>query len=338
MSTENATRAAFGPVAAPAAGPAGAATTDPAGTLAAGPGGVPGPVAEAGAVRAGTGAPPRPVGAVRAWLRLLGSEVGLTLRRPRNIAMLAVLAVIPVLFGIALRVFGGPDEGEPGGGPAILQQVTGNGLFLAFAALSVLVQLLLPVAVAVVSGDSIAGEAGTGTLRYLLAVPAGRTRLLAVKYANTVVFCLAAVTAVVLSALLTGLALFPAGPITLLSGGTIPFAEGVLRIGVVVLYVTAGMAALAAVALALSTFTEVSIGAIAATVVVVIVAQVLGVVPQLAVIQPYLLTTWWSGFDGVLRDPVALGDMADGLLVFGAYAVVFGSVAWARFTGKDITS
>ncbi|WP_329083158.1 ABC transporter permease [Streptosporangium sp. NBC_01469] len=284
--------------------------------------------------------PARAVGAPRAWLRLLGSEIGLIFRRPRNLAMLAVLAVIPALIGIALWMFGGSmeDEGGGGGGSAIFEQVTGNGLFLTFAALSVLVQLLLPVAVAVVAGDSIAGEAGIGTLRYLLVAPAGRTRLLAVKYTSVVVFCLAAVATVALSALLVGLLLFPAGPITLLSGGTIPFLDGVLRIGVVVLYVSAGMAALAAIALALSTLTEVSIGAIASTVVVVIVAQVLGVIPQLSVIQPYLLTQWWSGFDGVLRDPVATGEMGQGLLVFAAYVVVFGSVAWARFTGKDITA
>src|SRR4051794_29959211 len=202
--------------------------------------------------------PARVTGAPRAWLRLLGSEMGLTFRRPRNIVMLAVLALIPVLIGIALRTFGGPDEG--GGGVAIFDQVTGNGLFLTFAALSVLVQLLLPVSVAVVAGDSVAGEAGIGTLRYLLVAPAGRTRLLAVKYANVVVFCLAAVTVVALSSLLVGLMLFPAGPITLLSGGTISLLEGVLRIGLVVLYVTAGMAVLAAVSMALSTLTEVAIG------------------------------------------------------------------------------
>lgn len=290
-------------------------------------------------VSIGTGAAPLPraraVGAPRAWLRLLGSEVGLTLRRPRNIAMLAVLALVPVLIGVALRTFGGP--GETDGGPSVFGQVTGNGLFLTFAALSILVQLLLPVAVAVVAGDSVAGEAGLGTLRYLLAAPTGRTRLLGVKYANAVVFCLAAVAAVALSSLLVGLVLFPAGPITLLSGGTIPLLDGVLRIGVVVLYVTAGMAALAAVALAFSTMTEAAVGAIASTVGLVVVVQVLGVIPQLSGFQPYLLTHWWNGFDGVLRDPMATGEMGQGLLVFAAYIAVFGSIAWARFTGKDIT-
>ncbi len=309
----------------PTAGERGAVPADVPADVPAGVGGAP-----VGVPRA------RAVSAPRALLRLLGSEIGLTFRRPRNLAMLAVLAVIPVLIGVALRAFG--DPGDDGDGPAIFTQVTGNGLFLTFAALSLLVQLMLPVAVAVVAGDSIAGEAGLGTLRYLLAAPAGRTRLLAVKYVNAAVFCLAAVALVALSALLTGLVLFPAGPITLLSGGTIPMVDGLLRIGLVVLYVTAGMAALAAVALALSTLTEVAIGAIAATVVLVIVSQVLGVIPQLSGLQPYLLTHWWSVFDGVLRDPIATGEMGQGLLVFAAHIVIFGSIAWARFTGRDISS
>ncbi|MFD0890223.1 ABC transporter permease, partial [Streptosporangium algeriense] len=271
----------------------------------------------------------------RNLMRFLFSEVGLTFRRPRNLAMLGVLVLVPVLLGVAFRAFGGPEAGD--GAPGIFTQITGNGLFLAFAALSLLVQLLLPVSVAVVAGDSIAGEAGIGTLRYLLAVPVGRTRLLVVKYVNAAIFCLVTVAAVALSALLTGLLLFPAGPITLLSGGTIPMTEGMLRIGLVVLYVAAGMAALAAISLALSTLTEVAIGAIASTVVLVIVSQVLGAIPQLSGLRPYLLTSWWNDFDGVLRDPVAIGEMGQGLLVFAAYIVIFGSIGWARFGGKDIS-
>ncbi len=70
---------------------------------------------------------------------------------------------------------------------AFFNQLAGNGVFLTFIALSTLLILVLPVVVAVVAGDSVAGEAGYGTLRYLLAVPAGRTRLLAVKFAAIVV-------------------------------------------------------------------------------------------------------------------------------------------------------
>ncbi|MFB9629926.1 ABC transporter permease [Nonomuraea helvata] len=284
--------------------------------------------------------PPEPPGAApaltgRTWpfWRLLGSELGLTFRRPRNLVMLAVLGVVPVVIGVALRIVSS-EEGMGG----IIADVAGNSLMLTFASFSFLVLLLMPVAVSVVAGDSIAGEAGAGTLRYLLAAPAGRTRLLLVKYLNAVVFAYAVTAVVALTALLTGLILFPAGPVTLLSGTTISMTDGLLRILIAVGYVGAGMAALAAIGVALSTFTEVSIGAIAATLVLVIVCQVLRAIPELNSITPYLLPTRFTNFDAVLRSPIDMGALRDGLVTFGAYIVLFGSIAWARFSGKDITS
>ncbi|GAA0403777.1 ABC transporter permease [Microbispora corallina] len=264
--------------------------------------------------------------------RLLASEIGLTFRRPRNLAMLGVLAAVPVLIGVAVRI------ASRGDGGSLIGQVAGNGLVLTFAAFLVMLPLVLPLAVAVVAGDAVAGEAGQGTLRYLLVAPAGRTRLLAVKYADVVVFCLAACALVALSALAVGVALFPVGPVTLLSGTTVSAAEGLVRVGLVALYSAAGMAALGAVALAVSTLTEAAIGAVAASVVLVVVSQVLGAIPQIAVVRPFLLTSWWSSFDGLLRDPMATDEMGRGLLAFLAYIVIFGSIAWSRFTSKDITA
>ncbi|GAA4082380.1 ABC transporter permease [Nonomuraea soli] len=265
--------------------------------------------------------------------RLLRSELALTFRRPRNLVMMAILAAVPIIIGVVIRLVG--SEGDAGG---MIAQTAGNSLMLTVVSLFVLVPLLMPVAVAVVAGDAIAGEAGTGTLRYLLTAPAGRGRLLAVKYLNAVLFGLALTLTVATAALLTGLVLFPAGDVTLLSGTTISLGEGLLRVLAMVGYVAAGMAALAAVAVALSTFTEVAIGAIAATVVLIIVTQVLRAIPQLDWLAPYLLPTRWTGFDGLLRDPVPMSEIWQSLLAFGAYIVLFCSLAWARFTGKDITS
>src|SRR5690606_16381006 len=219
----------------------------------------------AGAEMSGAGAAMRGVGAF--W-RLLASELGLTFRRPRNLAMLAVVAVVPVVIGVPLRLMSGGDE--LGG---MIAAVAGNSLMLTFVAFSVLVLLMMPITVSVVSGDALAGEAGGGTLRYLLAAPAGRTRLLAVKYVNAVVYAYAVTVVVALSSLATGLVLFPAGDVTLLSGTTVSMTEGLLRTALAVGYVGAGMAALAAVGLAVSAFTEVPIGAIAGTVVLVIACQ-----------------------------------------------------------------
>jgi ABC-2 type transport system permease protein len=269
-----------------------------------------------------------------AGLRLVRSELGLVFRRRRNLAMLAVLAAVPILIGVALRLAHG---GGNGGGPPLLFEATENGVALTFFALSVLLTLVLPLVVAVVAGDSVAGEAGYGTLRYLLAVPAGRTRLLLVKYLVIVVFGLAASAVVALAALLTGLALFPVGPVTLLSGTTVSLADGLLRLVYVVLYVGAAMAALGAIGLAISTVTEHPIGAIAAVAMLVVASQVVDTVPQFAGVHPYLPTHWWTSFDSLLRSPVATGDLLHGLLSFAAYTVIFGGFAWARFTTSDVS-
>jgi ABC-2 type transport system permease protein len=247
--------------------------------------------------------------------------------------------VFPVVIGIALRVAAPqPQNGRNGPGVAFFNQLAGNGVFLTFIGLSTLLVLVLPVVVAVVAGDSVAGEAGYGTLRYLLAVPAGRTRLLAVKYAAIVVFGLAATVIVSAVSLVVGAVLFPIGPVTLLSGSTIPLAEGLLRVLFVTLYVAAAMAALGAIGLAVSTMTEHAIGAIATIAILVVTSEVVDQVPQLAAIGPYLPTHWWLSFDSILRAPVDTSTLLKGLLSFGVYVVLFGSFAWARFTSADVTS
>jgi ABC-2 type transport system permease protein len=273
--------------------------------------------------------------AARAWLRLLRSELGLIFLRWRNIALLGVLAAIPILIGVALRLASPSGRGQ---GPAFLDQVAGNGVFLAFLALTVMLTLVLPLAIAVVSGDSVAGEAGHGTLRYLLTVPAGRTRLLGIKYAALLAFCIVASLLVAGISLAVGAAAFPVGPVTLLSGTTVSLADGLLRLLLVTLYVAAAMGALAAIGLAISTFTEHAIAAIAAILVIAIASEVADSVPQFAVVHPYLPTHWWLSFDGLLRAPIAWSSVGHGLLSFAVYAVIFLAVAWARFTTADVTS
>jgi len=270
--------------------------------------------------------------------RFYASELRLVLLRRRNLLLLAVTALFPLVIGIALRLAAPSSQGANGPGSSFFNQLAGNGVFLTFIALSTLLILVLPVVVAVVAGDSVAGEAGYGTLRYLLAVPAGRTRLLAVKYGVIVTYALCATFIVSAVALVAGAVLFPVGPVTLLSGTLISLPAGLLRLLFVTLYVAAAMAALGAIGLAISTLTEHAIGAIAAVMILVVTSEVVDNVPQLAVIHPYLPTHWWLSFDSLLRSPVDTSTLLRGLLSFAVYAVLFGSFAWARFTSADVTS
>lgn len=270
------------------------------------------------------------------WLRFFRSELRLVFGRRRNQALLAVVAVFPVVIGVALRAADRPGQA---GGPSVafINQLAGNGFFLGVIALTLLLTLVLPLAMAVIAGDSVAGEAGYGTLRALLTIPAGRARLLTVKYAAIVTFGLAATFLVTGVALATGAALFPLGPVTLLSGSTVPLASGILRLLLVALYVTAALAALGAIGLALSTLTEHPVGAVAALAVLTVASEVADSLPQLGAIHPYLPTHWWTSFDALLRVPIGTGTVLHGLLSFGVYLLLFGSIAWARLSTADVT-
>ncbi len=279
--------------------------------------------------------PPGPPG--RADLRFFRSELRLIFFRRRNQLLLLAVALFPLLIGIGLKA-AAPQGGATGPGATFFNQLAGNGVFLTFIALTLLLILVLPVAIAIVSGDSVAGEAGYGTLRYLLAVPAGRTRLLIVKYLAIVAWAVTATFTVSVVALLTGVSLFPVGPVTLLSGTTVSLAAGLVRVLFVTLYICAAMAAVGAIGLAISTFTEHALGAIAAIMILVVVSEVVDQIPQFASAGPYLPTHWWDMFDSLLRTPVDTVTMWHGLTSFAVYGVLCCLIAWARFTSGDVTS
>jgi ABC-2 type transport system permease protein len=270
----------------------------------------------------------------RGMLRFTRSELRLVFRRRRNIALLAVLSLAPILLGIAVRV-SAPSNGD---GPAFIGQITENGLFLAFTSLVVTLPVFLPLAVSVVSGEAVAGEASTGSLRNLLVVPVGRTRLLVVKYVGIAAFALAAAVTVLVVGTVVGLILFAHGPVTLISGEVISFGSGLWRALLVTAYVAAMLLGVGAIGLFISTLTEVPMGAMAATAVLVIAAEIADAVPQISAIHPYLFTNYWLAFGDFLRSPIIGHDLTRGLLSQVAYIAIFGSLAWARFTTKDITS
>lgn len=268
--------------------------------------------------------------------RFLRSELSIIFGRRRNVALLAVLAAIPVLLAVAIKLSSDGDQG--GGGPGFFEAITSNGLFVAFAALAAELPLFLPLAVAAASGDAIAGEANQGTLRYLLTIPAGRTRLLLTKYAAVVIFGLVATALVALAGVVAGLALFGGGDVILLSGTTTSLLDGVGRLALSVLYLSACFAALGAIGMFVSTLTEQPIAAIVATIGVNVLMFILDQIPQISWLHPFLLVDHWAAFGDLLRDPMATGAIGQGLLVALAYAAVFMTAAWARFASKDITS
>ena len=268
------------------------------------------------------------------FLPLLGSEISVLFRRRRTWAMLAALAAVPILIAVALKL------ASPGGrgGPAFLDQITQNGLFVSLTGLVVSIPLFLPLTVGVVSGDTIAGEASLGTLRYLLLSPAGRVRLLIVKFIGVLLYCLAATLVIVLAGAAIGAALFPIGPVTLLSGDTIGIPEYALRSLLLAGYVTLSMLGLSAIGLFASTLTVVPVGAMAATVVLSALSQILDQIPQLEWLHPWLFSHLWLDFADLLRQPIEWGSFSTNALLQLGYVLAFGALAVGRFTTKDVLS
>ena len=267
--------------------------------------------------------------------RLRGSfaanELRTMFRRTRNLALLGALAAIPIALGIAIKV-----TTRHAGGGGFISQVSNNGLFLVFSSLTITLPVFLPLALGVVAGDAISGEAGQGTLRYLLVAPVGRNRLLAVKGGAITVFCLVASFTVAISAFVVGLILFPIGSVTLLSGESISFGAALVKALVITLLVAASLLGLAAIGLFVSTLTDTAIAAMAVTVGVTILSGILQTIPQLSSIQPWLFTDQWTSFADLLRDPVYTPNIVHNLLIQGLYVAVFGSAAWARLSSRDV--
>jgi ABC-2 type transport system permease protein len=266
--------------------------------------------------------------------RFLRSELALIFGRRRNQAGMGVLASVPVLIAIAVKV----STPAPGRGPAFFASITSNGLFVALAALTIELTLFLPLAVGAISGDSVAGEANIGTLRYLLAVPVGRSRLLGVKFAAIAIFSMVATVWVSLVGAAAGLALFGGGEMTLVSGTQIGMGQAVIRALMATIYLGLCFASLGAIGLFISTLTEQPIAATISVVVINVMSFILDSIPQLSWLHEWLPTHWWMSFGDVLRDPVAWSDMTRGLLTAAGYSLVFWLAAWAHFSSKDVTS
>ncbi len=264
-------------------------------------------------------------------------EIRKLMRRPRTWISIVLLCLLPAIVAVLLRVTHlGPRPGE---GPAFLSAVLANGTLFPAAALGIVLPLFLPVAVAVIAGDAVAGEASVGTLRYLLTRPVGRTRVLVAKLVSVLVFLFVAVSAVAVTAYVIGTALFGSQPLaTSLSGAPLTTAQVVQRTVVVVLYIAWSMIGVASVALLLSTITDSALGAAIGALAALVLSQVLVTLDAANAVKPYLPTRYWLSWVDLFRDPILWSDIERGVLVQGVYVVVLLGFAWANFMTKDITS
>jgi ABC-2 type transport system permease protein len=259
-------------------------------------------------------------------------------RRPRTWVSVGLLCALPVVVAIFLAVRHiGP---KPGGEPAFLSAVLANGALFSAAGLAIVLPVFLPVAVAIVGGDAVAGEATGGTLRYLLLRPVSRTRLLVAKLISVTVYTGFAVVAVTLTSYVAGVSLFESEPtaVVTVSGTTLTSTQLVVRILAAIGYVSVSMLGVGAIAMFLSTLTDSPLAATLGALASLIASQVLVTLDAASSVRPYLPTRYWLAWIDLFRDPIVWRDINRGLILQAVYVTLFLGMAWANFATKDVKS
>ncbi|WAP54054.1 ABC transporter permease [Streptomyces sp. S465] len=258
------------------------------------------------------------------------------LRRRRTLVMAVVLAALPFVL-VAAFAIGGTPEGRDDR-ISLMDTATASGANLAATALFVSAAFLLVVPVALFCGDTVAAEANWSSLRYLLAAPVPRARLLASKLAVALGFSAAAMVLLPLVALGVGAVAYGWGPLRIPTGGELPIGDALVRLALVVLYIFLSELVTAALAFWLSTVTDAPLGAVGGAVGLTIVGNVLDAVTALGSWRDFLPSHWQFAWADALQPHLEWGGMVKGVSVSLAYALVFFALAFRGFARKDVVS
>jgi ABC-2 type transport system permease protein len=274
----------------------------------------------------------RPAATLPLWVELVRQ-----LRRRRTLLTLGFLAVLPVLLWLAFKI-GQDDRNRSSGGATLIDLATAGGPnFVVFTLFST-ASFLLVVVMALFFGDTVASEASWSTLRYLLAAPIPRARLLRQKAVVAALLSIFALVLLPAVAMTVGVLAYGAGDLVSPTGQSLGFAQAVGRLALAPMYLAVHLAWVAGLALLLSVSTDAPLGAVGGAVMLSIVSQILETIDALGDLRNYLPTRFNTAWSDLLASPIDWSHLASGAFSGLAYATGFTLAAWYRFATKDITS
>ncbi|SCL14546.1 ABC-2 type transport system permease protein [Micromonospora inyonensis] len=259
--------------------------------------------------------------------------------RRRTQLALGFMVLLPLIILIAFQFDSGDDDGNGGGEYASLVEfATTGGLNFTLFTIFVSASFLLVVVVALFCGDTVASEASWGSLRYLLAIPVPRARLLAVKLLVALTYSALALLTLAGTALLVGTLRYGWSPLRSLVAAELAPGEGLLRLLAVLGYLAVVMLVVAGLAFLLSVTTDAALGAVGGAVLLWILSSILDQITALGVLREFLPTHYSNAWLGLLSTPVQTDDVVRGCVSAICYATLFWGLAFWRFTRKDVTS
>jgi len=261
--------------------------------------------------------------------------------RRRTQLALGFMVLLPLIILAAFQLDSGNDDDNGGGRgqfSSLVRLATAGGVNFALFTVFVSAGFLLIVVVALFCGDTIASEASWGSLRYLLAVPVPRGRLLGVKLAVALSYCALAILLLLGTALAAGTARYGWHPLRSTIAGEISAGGALLRLLGIVGYLAVSYLVVASLAFLLSVSTDAPLGAVGGAVLLFILSTILDQITALGAIRSFLPTHFNDAWLGLLSTPMQLDNLVRGCVAALSYAVVFFGLAWWRFLRKDVVS
>lgn len=267
-----------------------------------------------------------------------GAEFRRQAARRRTQLALGFMVLLPLIILIAFQFDSGDDDNGRGEFGSLVSFATSGGLNFTLFSIFVSASFLLVVVVALFCGDTVASEASWGSLRYLLAVPVPRARLLAIKLLVALTYSALALLLLAGTALLIGTLRYGWSPLRSTVAAQLEPGEGLLRLLAVLGYLAVVLLVVAGLAFLLSVLTDAALGAVGGAVLLWILSSILDQITALGAIRSFLPTHYSNAWLGLLSTPVQTDDIVRGAISAICYATLFWGLAFWRFTRKDITS
>jgi ABC-2 type transport system permease protein len=283
----------------------------------------------------------QPTGAVAGYrpertLRL-SVELRRQFKRRRTIGVFALMVALPLILIAALKL-GASSDAQQNSRINLVDVATASGLNFTLFVLFATTGFFLVVVFALFFGDTVASEAQWGSLRYTLATPVPRMRLLRQKWYAALVMAIGAFLLLVVVGLIAGGIAFGFDAIQTPVGVTLGQGEGLLRLAGMVGYLVVHLLVVGTLAFWLSTITDAPLAAVGGAIFTMFVFAILDQVEQLGSIRDWFPTAGEFAWTDLLQSPVDSGGLYRGVIQSLVYAAVFTALAFRHFARRDVTS
>jgi ABC-2 type transport system permease protein len=244
---------------------------------------------------------------------------------------LGAAAAVPVIFVVATTLRGGGPNDVPFG-----RYIHDTGLAIPLVLLLFGSIWMFPLITALVAGDIVAAEDGNGTLKTILTRSLERGQVFGGKMLAALTYAVTAIFLNGLVALVAGVIAAGFHPLVSLSGTTVSAPRGLMLVGASLLVYLIPITAITCIGVLLSTTTRNSAASVVGTLMFSLILQLIAILPGLGGLHPYLLSSQFDAWQGLLRQPIDWQPIIRAAWVCSLYALPASAAAYLVFLRRDV--